>query len=160
MINKIFSLIKKIPFLSGDSSSAQLVRTYIVGAFNLGFGLCLAYIFQFFILSAVQVPLRTYLTNIFGFIFGVIVSYFLSRKVIFKLPFREVKLKEFINFVITNLINLFVPLIIWYFIDRLNPSIQENEIQFLIATIVIHAIILPVKYLIYKFFVFKDSLNS
>tara|TARA_B100000029_G_scaffold341076_1_gene333336 strand:+ start:51 stop:533 length:483 start_codon:yes stop_codon:yes gene_type:complete len=160
MINKIYFLLKKIPFLSGDTSSAQLIRTYIVGGFNLLFGLFLGYIFQFFILSNIEVPLRTYLTNIFGFTFGVIFSYFLSRKIIFKLSFREGKLKEFFNFVFINLINLIVPLIIWYFIDRINPSIQENEIQFIIATIMIHGIILPVKYLVYKFFVFKDSLNN
>tara|TARA_Y100000590_G_C15087195_1_gene776183 strand:- start:77 stop:559 length:483 start_codon:yes stop_codon:yes gene_type:complete len=160
MINKIIYVLKKIPFLSGDTSFAQLIRTYIVGGFNLVFGLFLVYIFQFFILSSIEVPLRTYLTNIFGFTLGVIISYFLSRKIIFKLSFRKGKLKEFINFVFTNLINLFVPLIIWYFIDRVNPSIQENEIQFIIATIIIASIILPIKYLIYKFFVFKDSLNS
>ena len=38
--------------------------------------------------------------------------------------------KEFINFLVTNLINLIVPLFIWYLIDKFNPSIQENEIQF------------------------------
>ena len=111
-------------------------------------------------MNSVQVPLRTYLTNIFGFTFGVIISYFLSRKIIFKLSFRQGRLKEFISFVFTNLINLFAPLIIWYFINRFNPLIQEDEIQFLIATIIIHGTILPIKYLIYKFFVFKDSLNS
>ena len=31
--------LKKIPFLSGDTSFAQLIRTYIVGGFNLVFGL-------------------------------------------------------------------------------------------------------------------------
>ena len=160
MIKKIFFVLKKIPFLSSDTSSAELTRTYIVGGFNLDYGLFLVYIFQFFILNSVQVPLRTYLTNIFGFTFGVIISYFLSRKIIFKLSFRQGRLKEFISFVFTNLINLFAPLIIWYFINRFNSLIQENEILFLIATIIIHGTILPIKYLIYKFFVFKDSLNS
>ena len=80
MIKKIFFVLKKIPFLTGDTSSAQLIRTYVVGGFNLVFGLFLVYIFQFFILNSVQVPLRTYLTNIFGFTFGVIISYFLSRR--------------------------------------------------------------------------------
>ena len=114
MIKKIFFVLKKIPFLSSDTSSAELTRTYIVGGFNLVFGLFLVYIFQFFILNSVQVPLRTYLTNIFGFTFGVIISYFLSRRIIFKLSFRQGRLKEFISFVFTNLINLFAPLIIWY----------------------------------------------
>tara|TARA_B100001250_G_scaffold358601_1_gene335025 strand:+ start:863 stop:1345 length:483 start_codon:yes stop_codon:yes gene_type:complete len=160
MYEKLLLIVRRLPFLSGDSSSAQLLRTYIVGGFNLVFGLSLNYIFQFLVLSSVEVPLRTYLTNVFSFSIGVIVSYFISRKIIFKLSIRRGKLKEFINFLVTNLINLVVPLFIWYLIDRLKPSIQESEIQFLAATIIIHGSILPLKYLIYKFFVFKDSLNS
>ena len=160
MIEKLLSKVRKIRFISSDSSFSQLIRTYLVGAFNLVFGLALVYIFQFFIFENVDVPLRTYLTNIFGFIFGVIISYFISRKIIFKLSFRKGKVKEFINFVFTNLINLVIPLIIWYFIDIFKPSIQEDELQFLFATILIHGTILPLKYLIYKFFVFKDSLNN
>ena len=79
---------------------------------------------------------------------------------LFEKNIRKGKIKEFISFLVTNLINLIVPLFIWYLIDKFNPSIQENEIQFLAATIIIHGAILPLKYLIYKFFVFKDSLNS
>jgi len=160
MYKKLLSIVRKSPFLSGDSSSAQLLRTYIVGAFNLVFGLLLNYIFQFLVLSYVEIPLRTYLTNVFSFSLGVIVSYFISRKIIFKLSFRKGKIREFVNFLFTNLINLILPLFIWYLIDRFRPSIQENEFQFLAATILIHGSILPLKYLIYKFFVFKDSLNS
>lgn len=160
MYEKLLLLVRKLPFISGDTSSAQLLRTYIVGGFNLVFGLVLNYIFQFLVLSSVEVPLRTYLTNVFSFSLGVLVSYFISRKIIFKLSIRKGKFKEFINFLVTNLINLIVPLFIWYLIDKFNPSIQENEIQFLAATIIIHGAILPLKYLIYKFFVFKDSLNS
>jgi len=160
MYEKLLSIVRKIPFLSGDSSSSQLLRTYIVGGFNLFLGLLLNYIFQFLILSSIGFPLRTYLTNVFSFSIGVIISYFLSRKIIFKLSIRRGKLKEFISFLVTNLINLIVPLFIWYLIDKFRPSIQESEIQFLVATIIIHGSILPLKYLIYKFFVFKDSLNN
>ena len=160
MYEKLLLLVRKLPFISGDTSSAQLLRTYIVGGFNLVFGLILNYIFQFLVLSSVEIPLRTYLTNVFSFSLGVLVSYFISRKIIFKLSIRRGKLKEFINFVVTNLINLILPLFIWYLIDRFRPSIQESEIQFLTATILIHGTILPIKYLIYKFFVFKDSLSN
>ena len=160
MYEKLLSIVRKLPFLSGDSSSAQLLRTYIVGGFNLVFGLFLNYIFQFLVLSSFEVPLRTYLTNVFSFSLGVIVSYFISRKIIFKLSFKKGKVREFINFLFTNLINLIIPLLIWYLINRLKPSVQENEIQFLAATILIHGSILPLKYLIYKFFVFRDSLNN
>ena len=82
MYEKILSIARKMPFLSGDSSFAQLIRTYIVGGFNLVFGLGINYIFQFFILSSIEFPLRTYLTNVFAFSIGVVVSYFLSRKII------------------------------------------------------------------------------
>ena len=79
-------------------------------------------------------------------------------KTVFILP--EASFNEFIKFVATNLINLVVPLFIWFLIDLTRPSIQNNEIQFLIATILIHGFILPIKYIIYKLFVFKDSLNN
>ena len=152
--------LKNFKLLTGDSTYAQLLRTYIVGGFNLVFGLGISYLFQFFVFSSIEIPLRTYLTNIFAFSIGVIVSYFLSRKIIFKLSIYEGGFKEFVKFLLTNLINLVVPLFIWFLIDLIRPSIQDNEIQFLIATVLIHGFILPVKYLIYKLFVFKDSLNN
>ncbi len=152
--------IKNLNLVTGDSTYSQLFRTYLVGAFNLVFGLGLSYLFQFFVFFQIEVPLRTYLTNIGVFFIGVIVSYFLSRKVIFKLSIYEGGFSEFIKFLVTNSINLFVPLLIWYLIDLIRPSIQNNEIQFLVATILIHGFILPIKLIIYKLFVFKDSLNN
>ena len=152
--------LKNFDLFRGDSTYSQLFRTYIVGAINLVFGLALTYLFQFYILFGIGIPLRTYLTNIFVFSIGVVFSYFLSRKIIFKLSIYDGGIKEFIKFIITNLINLVVPLFIWFLIDLIRPSIQNNEIEFLIATILIHGFILPIKYMIYKFFVFKDSLNN
>ena len=152
--------IKNLNLVTGDSTYSQLFRTYLVGAFNLIFGLGLSYLFQFFVFFQIEIPLRTYLTNIGVFSIGVIVSYFLSRKVIFKLSIYEGGFNEFIKFVVTNSINLFVPLLIWYLIDLIRPSIQNSEIQFLVATILIHGFILPIKYMFYKLFVFKDSLNN
>ena len=152
--------LKNSELLTGDSTFAQLFRTYIVGAFNLVFGLGISYLFQFFVFNSIEIPLRTYLTNIFAFSIGVIVSYFLSRRIIFKLSIYEGGIQEFVKFLLTNLINLILPLFIWFLIDLIRPSIQDNEIQFLIATILISGFILPIKYMIYKLFVFKDSLNS
>ncbi len=152
--------LKNSKLLTGDSTFAQLFRTYIVGAFNLVFGLGISYLFQFFVFNSIEIPLRTYLTNIFAFSIGVIVSYFLSRRIIFKLSIFEGGIQEFVKFLLTNLINLILPLFIWFLIDLIRPSIQDNEIQFLIATILISGFILPIKYMIYKLFVFKDSLNS
>ena len=141
-----------------DGSFSELFRTYLVGAFNLLFGLFLVYIFQFLLLDFVSFPLRTYLTNVFGFFVGVIVSYFLSRKFIFKLKFNDGNYKEFFKYVSISFINLFVPLFVWFLINLWNENWQQNEMYVLIITTLIHGSILPIKYLIYKFFVFKDSL--
>ena len=144
--------------ISKDGSFSELFRTYLVGAFNLLFGLFLVYIFQFILLDFVSFPLRTYLTNIFQFIVGVTVSYFLSRKFIFKLKFNDGNYKEFFKYVSISFINLFVPLFVWFLINLWNENWQQNELYVLIITSLIHGSILPIKYLIYKFFVFKDSL--
>ena len=152
MLNQIIDKISK------DGSFSELFRTYLVGAFNLLFGLFLVYIFQFILLDFVSFPLRTYLTNIFQFIVGVTVSYFLSRKFIFKLKFNDGNYKEFFKYVSISFINLFVPLFVWFLINLWNENWQQNELYVLIITTLIHGSILPIKYLIYKFFVFKDSL--
>ena len=159
-MSKLLNFLRDLNLINGDSSLAQLIRTYIVGAFNLLIGLVFNYIFQFLIFNNIAIPLRTYLTNIGSFSIGVVISYFLSRRIIFKLSSNEGNFKEFFNFVLTNLINLILPLMIWYLIDIYRPSIQESEIQFLVATVLIASIILPIKYVIYRFFVFRDSLDN
>ena len=122
MLNKLIDKISK------DGSFAELFRTYLVGAFNLLFGLFLVYIFQFILLDFVSFPLRTYLTNIFQFIVGVTVSYFLSRKFIFKLKFNDGSYKEFFKYVSVSFINLFIPLLVWFLINLWNDTWQQNEL--------------------------------
>ena len=153
MLNNLINKLTK-----SDSSFAELFRTYIVGAFNLIFGLFLNYIFQFLILTTVSFPLRTYLTNTFSFAVGVVVSYFLSRKIIFQLSYRDGSWKEFIKYISVSLLNLGIPILVWFLINLWNPEFQKNELYYLLITVLIHGSILPIKYLIYKFFVFKDSL--
>ena len=153
MLNNLINKLTK-----SDSSFAELFRTYIVGAFNLIFGLFLNYIFQFLILTMVSFPLRTYLTNTFSFAVGVVVSYFLSRKIIFQLSYRDGSWKEFIKYISVSLLNLGIPILVWFLINLWNPEFQKNELYYLVITVLIHGSILPIKYLIYKFFVFKDSL--
>ena len=64
---KMLKKLKNSKLLTGDSTYAQLLRTYIVGGFNLVFGLGISYLFQFFVFYSIEIPLRTYLTNIFAF---------------------------------------------------------------------------------------------
>ena len=153
MLNNLINKLTK-----SDSSLAELFRTYIVGAFNLIFGLFLNYIFQFLILTMISFPLRTYLTNTFSFAISVVVAYFLSRKIIFQLSYRDGSWKEFIKYISVSLLNLGIPILVWFLINFWNPEFQKNELYYLLITVLIHGSILPIKYLIYKFFVFKDSL--
>ena len=153
MLNNLINKLTK-----SDSSFAELFITYIVGAFNLIFGLFLNYIFQFLILTMISFPLRTYLTNTFSFAIGVVVSYFLSRKIIFQLSYRDGSWREFIKYISGSLLNLGIPILVWFLINLWNTEFQKNELYYLVITVLIHGSILPIKYLIYKFFVFKDSL--
>jgi len=93
-----------------------------------------------------------------AFCIGVVISYYLSRLIIFNLKISEGKLKEFINFLSVNLISLIVPNLIWIVINLYNSNWQQDETAFLIITFLINGLILPLKYLLYKLFVFKDSL--
>ena len=149
---------KSLKIFQSDTTMMQLVRTYIVGAINLIIGLSLSYIFQFWVLTFISFPLRTYVTNVCMFLIGVVISYYLSRRIIFKFSFFGGKLKEFLNFSYTNLISLFAPNIIWFIINFIDDALQKDEVWFLVITVLINGAILPIKYLIYKFFVFKDSL--
>ena len=100
MLNKF----KSLKIFQSDTTTMQLIRTYIVGAINLIIGLSLSYIFQFWVLTFISFPLRTYVTNVCMFLIGVVISYYLSRRIIFKLSFTGGTLKEYLNFLYTNLI--------------------------------------------------------
>ena len=136
----------------------ELFKTYLVGGINVFVGLSLTYLFQFLVFRAISFPLRTYLTNVAAFVLGVVISYFLSRIIIFNLNIFGGKLKEFLNFLGVNLINLFLPNLIWFVINIYNKFLQQDEMSFLVITLLISGFILPIKYILYKFFVFKDSL--
>ena len=154
----MFDKFKALKIFQKDTSFMQLIRTYLVGAINLMIGLTLSYVFQFWMFTFIPFPTRTYVTNVFIFLIGVVLSYYLSRRIIFKFSFSGGKFKEFLNFTYTNLISLFAPNLIWLVINNINDSLQKDELWFLVITILINGAILPLKYLIYKLFVFKDSL--
>ena len=84
----------------------------------------------------------------------------LTRKIVFNFDSILGTLKEFISFISISLINLFAHLGVWFLINLVNTEIQKNEIKYLIVTILIHGTIIPLKYLVYKFFVFKPSLKK
>lgn len=145
-------------FKKNKKNFQELLKTYVVGVINLIVGLSLTYIFQFFVFQFISFPLRTYLTNVTSFSIGVVISYYLSRLIIFNLKLSEGKFKEFLNFLSVNLISLVVPNIAWFVINLFNSEWQQDEVAFLVITFLINGFILPLKYLFYKLFVFKDSL--
>lgn len=145
-------------FKKNKKNFQELLKTYVVGVINLVVGLSLTYIFQFFVFQFISFPLRTYLTNVTSFSIGVVISYYLSRLIIFNLKLSEGKFKEFLNFLSVNLISLVVPNIVWFVINLFNSEWQQDEVAFLVITFLINGFILPLKYLFYKLFVFKDSL--
>jgi len=145
-------------FKKNKKNFQELLKTYVVGIINLIVGLSLTYIFQFFVFQFISFPLRTYLTNVTSFSIGVVISYYLSRLIIFNLKLSEGKLKEFLNFLSVNLISLVVPNLVWFVINLFNSEWQQDEVAFLVITFLINGFILPLKYLFYKLFVFKDSL--
>ena len=145
-------------FKKNKKNFQELLKTYVVGIINLIVGLSLTYIFQFFVFQFISFPLRTYLTNVTSFSIGVVISYYLSRLIIFNLKLSEGIFKEFLNFLSVNLISLVVPNIVWFVINLFNSEWQQDEVAFLVITFLINGFILPLKYLFYKLFVFKDSL--
>ena len=145
-------------FKKNKKNFQELLKTYVVGIINLIVGLSLTYIFQFFVFQFISFPLRTYLTNVTSFSIGVVISYYLSRLIIFNLKLSQGKFKEFLNFLSVNLISLVVPNIVWFVINLFNSEWQQDEVAFLVITFLINGFILPLKYLFYKLFVFKDSL--
>ena len=145
-------------FKKNKKNFQELLKTYVVGVINLIVGLSLTYIFQFFVFQFISFPLRTYLTNVTSFSIGVVISYYLSRLIIFNLKLSDGKFKEFLNFLSVNLISLVVPNIAWFMINLFNSEWQQDEVAFLVITFLINGFILPLKYLFYKLFVFKDSL--
>jgi len=145
-------------FKKNKKNFQELLKTYVVGIINLIIGLSLTYIFQFFVFQFIFFPFRTYLTNVTSFFIGVVISYYLSRLIIFNLKLSEGKLKEFLNFLSVNLISLVVPNLVWFVINLFNSEWQQDEVAFLVITFLINGFILPLKYLFYKLFVFKDSL--
>ncbi len=156
----MFTKFINLKIFRSKSVTFELLRTYIVGLFNLTFGLLVTYLLQFVLFVFIPFPIRTYITNVVSSILGKLFSYFLTRKVIFQLDFKTGSIKEFINFVIAGFVNTIVPLIVWYFINLYNQELQANEVSFAVITSLTHGLILPIKYLIFKLYVFKNSLKN
>lgn len=136
-------------------NNSALLRNYILGFFNLLFNLLLLNQFQYLVFINIDSNIRTDLSITVSFLIGISLSYFLTRRFVFRLDDIRGSLKMYLKFISTNLLNYFVPILIWYLIERvyIDYSIYFfNTVNFVIANI-----LFPIKFLIYKFFIFKKE---
>lgn len=134
-------------------NKSALARNYILGFFNLLLNLLLLNQFQYMIFSNVDVKIRTDLSITASFLIGVSISYFLTRKYVFRLENILGNFLIYLKFITINLLNYFVPIFVWFLIEifYIDYSVLFfNSVNFIIANI-----LFPLKYLIYKFFIFQ-----
>lgn len=144
-----------ISLLKNKLNNSALLRNYILGFFNLLFNLLLLNQFQYLVFINIDSNIRTDLSITISFLIGISLSYFLTRRFVFRLDDIRGSLKMYLKFISTNLLNYFVPILIWYLIERvyIDYSIYFfNTVNFVIANI-----LFPIKFLIYKFFIFKKE---
>lgn len=142
-----------ISLLKNRIDNSALLRNYILGFFNLLFNLLLLNQFQYLVFINIETNIRTDLSITASFLIGTSLSYFLTRKFVFKLDDVKGSFRMYLKFITTNLLNYFVPIIVWYLIEIvfIDYSVNFfNSVNFVIANI-----LFPIKFLIYKFFIFK-----
>ncbi len=142
-----------ISLLKNRINNSALLRNYILGFFNLLFNLLLLNQFQYLVFINIETNIRTDLSITASFLIGTSLSYFLTRKFVFRLDDIKGSFRMYLKFITTNLLNYFVPIIVWYLIEIvfIDYSVSFfNSVNFVIANI-----LFPIKFLIYKFFIFK-----
>lgn len=141
--------------LKNKVNNSALLRNYILGFFNLLLNLLLLNQFQYLVFINIDIDIRTDLSITASFLIGISLSYFLTRRYVFRLDDIKGTLEMYLKFITTNLLNYFVPIIIWHLIEivYVDYSINFfNTINFVIANI-----LFPIKFLIYKFFIFEKN---
>ena len=133
-------------------NSSEIIRNYILGIFNLGIGLGLLNLFQYFLFQNITDTLKTDLSITFSYIVGVSISYFLTIKYVFRATNYFGSFKKYSQFFSTNLLNYFVPILVWYLIE-LRVS-DYSQLFFNIVNLIVANIIFPLKFLVYKYFIF------
>lgn len=144
-----------ISLLKNKLNNSALLRNYILGFFNLLFNLLLLNQFQYLVFINIDSNIRTDLSITISFLIGISLSYFLTRRFVFRLVDVKGSLRMYLKFITTNLLNYFVPIIAWYLIEKVYVDYSIyffNTVNFVIANI-----LFPIKFLIYKFFIFKKE---
>ena len=106
-----------ISLLKNRIGNSALLRNYILGFFNLLFNLLLLNQFQYLVFINIETNIRTDLSITASFLIGTSLSYFLTRKFVFRLDDVKGSFRMYLKFITTNLLNYFVPIIVWYLIE-------------------------------------------
>ena len=134
-------------------NTSEFLRIYILGFFNLLFSLLMLNQFQYVVFANIDLKFRTDLSVTSSFLIGVSLSYFLTRKYVFRFENIKGSFSMYIKFVSTNLLNYFVPLFVWFIIEIFYQN--YSVVFFNIINFVIANILFPVKFLIYKYRIFE-----
>jgi len=140
--------LKKLTFF-------ELRRHYILGVINLITGLGLLNFFQYFIFQNINISLRTDLSITMSYIVGVTISYFLTSKFVFQINFLDGTFFMYIKFMISNLLNYIVSILVWFVIEIYITNYSQSF--FNIVNFGIAFMVFPLKFLIYKFLIFNKK---
>lgn len=142
-------------FLINKINNSALLRNYILGIFNLTFNLILLNQFQYLVFINIDLNIRTDLSITASFLIGITLSYFLTRKFVFRLNDIKGSIPMYFQFISTNLLNYFIPIVVWFLIELVLSDysiVFFNSVNFLIANI-----LFPIKFLIYKYIIFEKK---
>lgn len=136
MINFISQFLKNKKTFVKSSLSGLLV--YLVS-------LVFANFLQFILFVDINEAYRTDLTVIISFFFGTGLNFYNHNYKIFKTSF---KFKNYINFINTNLIGIFISIIFWNTFEFFSGLPSQLEFNFFSMLIVLF--LFPIKFLFYK----------
>ena len=150
-INKYLNI--KIKEIVNNRTFLEFGRNYVLGIFNLLIGIGFLNLFQFVIFKNTNALFRTDLSITMSYICGVTLSYFLTRKYVFLMSFRGGTFNMYLKFMISNLLNYIVSIVVWFVIEIFIANYSQsffNYVNFGIAFTVF-----PIKFLKYKFLIFN-----
>ena len=125
-------------------------KSFISGIVTFGFSTILANLFQFLLFVNLPENIRTDATIILTFLISVLFNFYIHNKYIFFTTFSFVKL---INFYITNLLNLVLPILFWFIYEYFYGTPTIFIFNFVAVIIVLS--LFPIKFLIYRY-IFKN----
>lgn len=125
-------------------------KSIFSGSLTFVFSIILANIFQFLLFVDFADDIRTDLTVLVTFIISVLFNYYIHNKYIF---FTKFKFSKLLNFYITNLLNLVLPIFFWFVYELIygNPTI----LIFNLFAVILTVLLFPIKFLIYRL-IFKN----